>query len=302
MNKELEKVIVITGPTGSGKTEFSLKLAMDINGEIINCDASQMKKDLNIGTAKLDLNKTSVKHHLIDFLEADENYSIRDFQVKGRDIITDIINRGKVPIIVGGTGLYINALLYDYDLNDEERDPEFEKKYQDLDNHSLHVMLENLDKDLANQIHENNRRRVLRVLEKLYQDKVPLKTNKILYNAKIFCLDVDRSVLYERINSRVLKMLENGWIEECQNLKRNNFNLEKIKDIGYPEVFKYLDNIITKEEMIDKIQQKTRNYAKRQITWFKNKLDCDWIKLDYNCINKTYEELLEKSINFIKWS
>lgn len=302
MNKELEKVIVITGPTGSGKTEFSLKLAMDINGEIINCDASQMKKDLNIGTAKLDLSKTSVKHHLIDFLEADKNYSIRDFQVKGRDIITDIIKRGKVPIIVGGTGLYINALLYDYDLNDEERDPEFEKKYQDLDNHSLHVMLENLDKDLANQIHENNRRRVLRALEKLSQDKVPPKTNKILYNAKIFCLDVDRSVLYERINSRVLKMLENGWIEECQNLKRSNFNLEKIKDIGYPEVFKYLDNIITKEEMIDKIQQKTRNYAKRQITWFKNKLDCDWIKLDYNCINKTYEEMLEKSINFIKWS
>lgn len=302
MNKELEKVIVITGPTGSGKTEFSLKLAMDINGEIINCDASQMKKDLNIGTAKLDLSKTQVKHHLIDFLEADENYSIRDFQVKGRDIITDIIKRGKVPIIVGGTGLYINALLYDYDLNDEERNPEFEKKYKDVDNHSLHVMLENLDKDLANQIHENNRRRVLRALEKTYQDKVPLKTNKILYNAKIFCLDVDRSVLYERINSRVLKMLENGWIEECQNLKRSNFNLEKIKDIGYPEVFKYLDNIITKEEMIDKIQQKTRNYAKRQITWFKNKLDCDWIKLDYNCINKTYEELLEKSIDFIKWS
>lgn len=301
MNKELEKVIVITGPTGSGKTEFSLKLAMDINGEIINCDASQMKKDLNIGTAKLDLSKTQVKHHLIDFLKVDENYSIRDFQVKGRDIITDIIKRGKVPIIVGGTGLYINALLYDYDLNDEERNPEFEKKYKDVDNHSLHILLENLDKDLANQIHENNRRRVLRALEKLYQDKVPLKTNKILYNAKIFCLDVDRSVLYERINSRVLKMLENGWIEECQNLKRSNFNLEKIKDIGYPEVFKYLDNIITKEEMIDKIQQKTRNYAKRQITWFKNKLDCDWIKLDYNCINKTYEEMLEKSIDFIKW-
>lgn len=300
MDKGLEKIIVITGPTGSGKTEFSLMLAKDINGEIINCDASQMKKALNIGTAKLDLNTTQVKHHLIDFLEADENYSIRDFQVKGRKIITDIIKRGKVPIIVGGTGLYINALIYDYDLNDEERDPEFEKKYQNFDNHSLHILLENLDKDIANQIHENNRRRVLRALEKAYQDKKTTKTNKVLYDAKIFCLDVDRNVLYERINLRVLKMLENGWIEECQNLKKSNFNLEKIKDIGYPEVFKYLDNLITKEVMISIIQQKTRNYAKRQITWFKNKLDCDWIKLDYNSVDKTYKELLEKSINFIE--
>lgn len=300
MDKGLEKIIVITGPTGSGKTEFSLMLAKDINGEIINCDASQMKKALNIGTAKLDLNTTQVKHHLIDFLEADENYSIRDFQVKGRKIITDIIKRGKVPIIVGGTGLYINALIYDYDLNDEERDPEFEKKYQNFDNHSLHILLENLDKDIANQIHENNRRRVLRTLEKAYQDKKTTKTNKVLYDTKIFCLDVDRNVLYKRINLRVLKMLENGWIEECQNLKKSNFNLEKIKDIGYPEVFKYLDNLITKEEMISIIQQKTRNYAKRQITWFKNKLDCDWIKLDYNSVDKTYKELLEKSINFIE--
>ena len=126
-----KKVIVITGPTGSGKTDISLKIAEIINGEIINSDASQFKKDLNIGTAKLDLTKTNIKHHLIDFLDADKNYSIKDFQENGRKIIDDIISRGKTPMVVGGTGLYINALLYDYNLTDDERDPNFEIKYQD---------------------------------------------------------------------------------------------------------------------------------------------------------------------------
>lgn len=297
------KVIVITGPTASGKTEISLKLAQAINGEIINCDASQMKKDLNIGTAKLDLSQTNVKHYLIDFLKADENYSIKDFQTNARKIISEINSSSekKIPIIVGGTGLYINALLYDYDLNDVGRNPDFEEKYKNIDNHSLHLLLEELNKDLANEIHENNRRRVLRALEKCmsFENTSNKKNTNMVYDVKIFCLCPERSELYNRINMRVEKMLENGWVDECRMLSNSSYDIEKIKDIGYPEIFQFLANEISENDMIEKIKQKTRNYAKRQITWFKNKLNCEWVELDYNNPDEAYECIYKKVIGFI---
>ena len=258
-----KKVIVITGPTGSGKTDISLKIAEIINGEIINSDASQFKKDLNIGTAKLDLTKTNIKHHLIDFLDADKNYSIKDFQENGRKIIDDIISRGKTPMVVGGTGLYINALLYDYNLTDDERDPNFEIKYQDVNNHDLHEMLKDLDNESYQNIHENNRRRVLRALEKALSEKEKtLEKHELLYDALILSLNTDREILYSRINKRVELMFDAGWIDECLLLKKNeNIDITKIKDIGYPEVFSYLDGKLEKEEMYDIIKQKTRNVS-----------------------------------------
>ena len=297
-----KKVIVITGPTGSGKTDISLKIAEIINGEIINSDASQFKKDLNIGTAKLDLTKTNIKHHLIDFLDADKNYSIKDFQENGRKIIDDIISRGKTPMVVGGTGLYINALLYDYNLTDDERDPNFEIKYQDVNNHDLHEMLKDLDNESYQNIHENNRRRVLRALEKALSEKEKsLEKHELLYDALILSLNTDREILYSRINKRVELMFDAGWIDECLLLKKNeNIDITKIKDIGYPEVFSYLDGQIEKEEMYDIIKQKTRNYAKRQITWFKNKLNCTWIDMDYNNPYKTLETVKEIVIEFLE--
>lgn len=297
-----KKVIVITGPTGSGKTDISLKIAEIINGEIINSDASQFKKDLNIGTAKLDLTKTNIKHHLIDFLDADKNYSIKDFQENGRKIIDDIISRGKTPMVVGGTGLYINALLYDYNLTDDERDPNFEIKYQDVNNHDLHEMLKDLDNESYQNIHENNRRRVLRALEKALGEKEKtLEKHELLYDALILSLNTDREILYSRINKRVELMFDAGWIDECLLLKKNeNIDITKIKDIGYPEVFSYLDGKLEKEEMYDIIKQKTRNYAKRQITWFKNKLNCTWIDMDYNNPYKTLETVKEIVIEFLE--
>ena len=296
-----KKVIVITGPTGSGKTDISLKVAKLINAEIINCDASQLKKDLNIGTAKLDLSSTDVVHHLIDFLPADANYSIKDFQEKGRFLIEDITSRGKVAMVVGGTGLYINALLYDYDLTSTERNPEFEKKYQDLDNHSLHEILKEYDVDSYNLIHENNRRRVLRALEKaLEKQEESNEKHELLYDALIFSLNTDRELLYSRINKRVEIMFDNGWIEECISLKEKDIDITKIKDIGYPEVFQYLDGNLEKEEMLNTIKQKTRNYAKRQITWFKNKLNCVWIDMNYNNLDITLDEVMDKINNFFK--
>lgn len=297
-----KKVIVITGPTGSGKTDISLKIAEMINGEIINSDASQFKKDLNIGTAKLDLSTTNIKHHLIDFLNADQNYSIKDFQENGRKLIDDIISRGKTPMIVGGTGLYINALLYDYNLTDDERDPEFEKKYQDVNNHDLHEMLKDLNTEAYENIHENNRRRVLRALEKALVDKKEnVEKHELLYDALILSLNADREILYSRINKRVDIMFNAGWIDECIILKNNkNIDITKIKDIGYPEVFLYLDGKLQKEEMYDIIKQKTRNYAKRQITWFKNKLNCIWIDMDYDNPQHTFDKVEEIVTNFME--
>lgn len=300
---EKSKVIVIAGPTGSGKTEFSLMLAKDVDGEIINCDASQMKKDLNIGTAKIDLTKTNIKHYLIDFLAADENYSIRDFQTKAREVISTINSSKKVPIIVGGTGLYINALLYNYNLNDTGRDPDFEKKYNDISNHELHLLLEKENKELAKEIHENNRRRVLRALEKCQSNSNEVhfeKNTDMLYNAKIFCLCPKRCDLYERINLRVEKMLDAGWIDECKKLQASNYDISKIKDIGYHEIFEFLNGNLSENDMKEIIKQKTRNYAKRQITWFKNKLKCQWVEVDYNDISSAYKVIYEESKKFLE--
>lgn len=295
-----KKVIVITGPTGSGKTDISLEVAKLINAEIINCDASQFKKDLNIGTAKLDLSSTDVVHHLIDFLPADSNYSIKDFQEKGRELIDDITSRGKVAMVVGGTGLYINALIYDYDLTSTERNPDFEKQYENLDNHSLHELLKDLDFQSYNTIHENNRRRVLRALEKAtFEKDESNEKHEMLYDSLIFSLNTDRELLYSRINKRVEIMFENGWIEECISLKEKGIDISKIKDIGYPEVFQYLDGNLEKEEMFDIIKQKTRNYAKRQITWFKNKLNCVWIDMNYDNLNETLNEVMNNIKDFL---
>jgi len=288
------KVVVITGPTGVGKTELSLKLCKLFNGEIINADASQFKKDLNIGTAKIDLKNTSIKHHLVDIIDCDQFYSISDFQNEGRKIIKDIHLRNKIPFLVGGSGLYINSLLFDYNLDSPKHSTNDENYYEQYSNEQLHDILKEVDYDASLKIHLNNRRRVIRAIELAKSgNKISENNygNMSLYDHLIICLNTDREVLYNRINTRVIQMLNHGWLEECKKIMNSTYDISRIKDIGYQEIFSFLRNEITKNEMIEIISKKTRNYAKRQLTWMRNKMNCIFIDIDYENIDNTLEQI-----------
>ena len=278
----MNKVIVITGPTAVGKTSFSLAVAKFLKTEIINCDASQFRKGLNIGTAKINLEETDVVHHLIDFLDTEAEFSIKDFQFLAREKISTLHNRGLIPILVGGSGLYINAVLGDYDFSLPGRDFEFENKYQDYDNEKLHNVLSELDLEAALKIHPNNRRRVLRAIAAALSGKKiseNLKGKKLLYDALTICLLADRKLLYKRIDERVTEMIASGWLEEVKTLKRRGVDFQKVKDIGYRELAEYIDTGGSLPDVLEDIRRQTRNYAKRQITWFKNKMDCNYISV-----------------------
>ena len=288
----IDKIIVITGPTAIGKTLISLEIAKLYDGEIINADASQFKRELNIGTAKIDLSKTNTIHHLIDTISPIDNFNVSDYQKEGRKLISDIKKRGHTPIIVGGSGLYINSLLYDYKFDSKKRD--LNSTLNDLSNEELMDRLMELDSDSAKSIPLNNRKRLLRALEvAMSGNKIStnLDGNKLLYDAVIICLYADRAILYNRINQRVDKMLEDGLISECEGLINKGYDLEKIGDIGYKEVALYLKGELSYDDMVNIIKQRTRNFAKRQMTWFRNKLNPVFIEMDYNDINKVLSEI-----------
>ena len=299
----MEKVIVITGPTAVGKTDISIELVKLFNGEIINCDASQFRKRLDIGTAKIDLSKVEVVHHLIDIIEPTESFSIKDYQVLARNKIDELLTKNVLPFLVGGSGLYINSVLGDYRLENSGRNPDFSNQYKNFSNEDLHKLLESLDYESSVKIHHNNRRRVLRALESsILGDKISEKQegNNYRYDSLIICLICERERLYERINKRVDIMLDNGWLEEVISLRNEGIDLNSIKDIGYKELNQYLNNEFTLDETKEIIKQKTRNYAKRQITWFKNKMPCHFIEVDYNNILKTITKtkfLIEDFLN-----
>ena len=270
------KVYVIAGPTGSGKTELSIKLAKRINGCVINADASQFRRDLNIGTAKItSAEMDGIDHYMIDIIDPITNFSIYDFQEMGRKILNRELEKRNV-IVVGGSGLYINALLFDYDLSTKKRDFD-NHQYDEYTNEELYDLLDKLNHELALKTHPNNRNRVERYLEIAKSDSEPKKEPVLLYDATIYCIDRERSELYDRINRRVLKMMDEGWIDEVKGLREKGIDLNKIKEIGYKEIGEYLDGLMTQDELIEKISQKTRNYAKRQMTWFRHKIDCKFI-------------------------
>lgn len=279
------KVIVLTGPTGVGKTEISLKLAAMFHGEIINADASQVRRKLNIGTAKIDVNTTNIKHHLLDFLDVTENFSIFDYQNMARKQIAELFKNEKVPFLVGGSGLYLNAVLYDYDLSASSRNEEFAQQFAHVSDDDLHKQLQEVDPLAACKIPRNNRRRVLRALEIAMSETKKISTNitknSPIYDCLLICFNTERSKLYERINNRVEAMFAAGWIKECQDLIADGIELSQIKDIGYQEIGKYLQGVLTLEKTKAMIKQKTRNYAKRQLTWFRNKMECQFITIDY---------------------
>ena len=288
MNKP--KVIVICGPTASGKTALSIKLAQKINGEIISCDSMQIYKDMNIGTAKVTENEMQgIKHYMIDFVSPDMRYSVADYKADAEKAIDAIINKGKTPIIVGGTGLYVDSLIYGIEYPeikfDENYRKELEKEVEEKGLEKLYNKAQKIDEQAMQKISPNDKKRIIRVLEIYHatgknktEQEIESRKKEVKYDYRVFAINMDREKLYERINIRVDKMIENGLIEEVENLQRKyNHFPTAMQGLGYKEVVEYLQNETTKDEMIEKIKQESRRYAKRQLTWFRKNKQTIWI-------------------------
>lgn len=300
----MKKVIVITGPTGVGKTKFSIELAKELNTEIINGDAYQIYKYMNIGTAKAtEIEKQDIPHHLMDFLDPLESFSICDYQKLVRDKIEEFHNKKMIPIITGGSGLYIDSVLYDYRFTEDARNIEDEKKYDHLSNDELHNILKTLNQESAEKIHPNNRKRVLRAIELAESgtnnEDRNQKHNK-MYDFLLIFLNDDREVLYERINNRVDEMIANGLLEEVKSLYPDKLSNQAVKAIGYQEIYDYLDNKISLEEAINLIKQHSRNYAKRQMTWYRNRENVQEVFININNLEETKNKLINIVNEFVK--
>lgn len=291
------KVLVVIGPTSVGKTKMGVELAKRLNGEVISGDSMQIYKGMDIGTAKVTTDEMEgIAHHCIDILNPADTYSVKDFQDTVRSLIDDISSRGKIPIIVGGTGLYIKAALYDYTFNETEDNHEsFRKKYQNYDNITLYQHLVSIDEKSAKELHPNNRQRVLRAIEIFEQtgqrksDMISSQQHICLYDAYFIGLTLERSLLYERINQRVDIMKENGLEEEVRELYHQGIRrtCQSMKAIGYKEWFDYFDGFISKEEVFENIKKHSRQYAKRQYTWFKNQFHVHWYEVNIQDFDET---------------
>ena len=291
----MNKVIVITGPTAVGKTKLSIELAKRYNGEIINADAFQVYKGLDIGSAKVtEEEKEDIPHHLFDIKEVDEEYTIYHYQKDCRKLIKEVQGRGKTPILVGGTGLYIKAALYDYKLTEEKET----NTYDNLTDEELYNKLLELDKNIV--IDKNNRRRLIRALNYYKENNKSINTNttnKLLYDAIFIGLTTDRRILYDKINNRVDIMIKEGLLNEVKVFYDKNIRTKPLLNaIGYREIYSYFDGNISLEEAIDKIKQNSRHYAKRQYTFFNHQLPVLWFETDYSNLNNT----VEKVINYIE--
>lgn len=286
------KVIVIVGPTASGKTALSIELAKKINGEIISCDSMQIYKKMNIGSAKPTIEEMQgIKHYMIDIVEPDERFSVAEYKKRAEQAIEEILLKEKVPIVVGGTGLYADSLIYGIEYPDIEFDELFRKKLEQQASteeglEELYNRAKKIDSKAIEKISKNDKKRIIRILE-IYHSTGKTKTeieiesrkNEVKYDYKVYAIDMDRQILYERINKRVDLMIENGLIDEVKNLLKEYKNFPTaMQGLGYKEVVEYLDGKMTKEEMIDKIKQETRRYAKRQLTWFRKNKNTIWIK------------------------
>jgi tRNA dimethylallyltransferase len=285
---EKEKLVVIIGPTAVGKTKLSIEIAKQYNGEIISGDSMQIYKGMDIGTAKIKPEEMEgIKHHLIDIRSPEEDFSAAEFQKIVREKIKDITNRNKLPIIVGGTGLYIQAAIFDYHFSDAPTDPGFRQKLEkraELEgNQVLHDELAEIDPQSTIEIHPNNVRRVIRALEIYHctgRTKEEIKQNQspeLLFDTALIGLTMDREALYDRINKRVDIMIDEGLVNEVTNLYNNGLkDCQSIQAIGYKEIYEYLDGHVTLAEAIEQLKQNSRRYAKRQLTWFRNKMDVKW--------------------------
>ena len=278
----MQKVLVIVGPTAVGKTDFGIECASLFNGEIISGDSIQIYRGLNIGSAKPSEDELKkAKHYLIDIKEADGSYSVKQFQELGRECIEKISEQGKLPIIVGGTGLYIKACLYDYVFFDEDEE---DYQYPDLSNEELYELLRQKDPEALEKIHVNNRKRLIRALniyEKHNRGISEIKKrqeHKPVYDCLIIGLTLDKDTLYQRINQRVDRMMKEGLIEEIDGLleKGISFENQSMQGIGYKEFKAYYDKEKTLNECVEEVKINSRHFAKRQYTFFKNQLNVNW--------------------------
>ena len=309
-------LVILTGPTAVGKTKASIGLAKAIGGEIISADSMQVYKQMDIGSAKIKPSEMDgIPHYLVDILEPDEEFHVVLFQQMAKQAIQKIYEKGKIPILVGGTGFYIQAVLYDIDFSENEKDTsyreELEKLAQTKGAEYLHDRLREVDEKSAQDIHANNVKRVIRALEYFHQTGEKISEHneeqrkKVSpYNFSYFVLNDERAHLYERINLRVDQMINEGLVREVQSLKEKGYTRDMVsmQGLGYKEMLDYLDHKCSLEEAVEIIKRDTRHFAKRQITWFKRESDVTWIdkkEYDYNeerILKAMLQELKERGI------
>lgn len=302
--QQKQKVIVICGPTASGKTALGVELAKKINGEVVSCDSMQIYKDMTIGTAKpVEEEMQGIKHYLIDFVSPDERYSVANFKKDAKIAIKEILEKGKTPIVVGGTGLYIDSLIYEIEYNDIKLDEEYRKKLETIAQkeglEKLYDKAKKIDPDAIEKISPNDQKRIIRILE-IYHTTGKTKTEQeaesrkeVEYDYRVFAINWEREKLYERINKRVDIMMNQGLVEEVENIrKKYNKFPTAMQGLGYKEVVDYLDGKYSKEEMIEKIKMETRRYAKRQMTWFRKNKQTIWLD-GQNDIQNNIDIILE---------
>lgn len=296
-----KKILAIVGPTGIGKTSLSIRLAKLFDGEIISCDSMQVYKQMNIGTAKVtEREKEGIPHYLLDEQEYDEPYNVMIFQTKCRDAIQTIQNKNKLPILCGGTGLYLKAALYDYEFEEEQEDTEYTAYLHSLSNEQLVELLKQKDEKALEKIHPNNRKRVIRALQIAHSGKNKTQReeeqcHEPLYDIFFLGLDIDRDILHERINKRVDLMFKEGLVKEVEELFSDpqTWGYTSFQGIGYKEFKEYFEHARTLEEVKDKIKVHSRQYAKRQYTWFKNQMKVHWFdREDEEQIVKSVKEWL----------
>lgn len=309
--EEKKPLIVLTGPTAVGKTELSVKLARRIGGEILSADSMQVYRHMDIGSAKIRKEEMEgIPHHLIDILNPDEEFNVTVFQHLAKKSLEEIFRAGHIPIVAGGTGFYIQALLYDVVFEPEEENPDIRKKLERLATEKgaayLHGLLREVDPDSAQAIHENNRKRVIRALEFYEQNKYPIslhnkqqRERQSAYLSCYFVLNDDRQKLYTRIDQRVEGMLDKGLLDEVQRLRAMGYHkgMISMQGLGYKELLGYLDGELSLDEAVRLIKRDSRHFAKRQLTWFRRERDVIWInKQEFSYDDDRILSFMEKKI------
>lgn len=304
-------MVILTGPTAVGKTALSIRLAKAIGGEIISADSMQVYQKMNIGTAKIKTDEMEgIPHYLVDVLDPAEEFHVARFQKMAKEALQNIYGKGKIPLVVGGTGFYIQSLLYDIDFEEEEQDMEYRemlwKMSREEGNEALHRMLSQKDPVSAQKIHPNNVKRVIRALEFYRLNGYPISEHnekesqkESPYQFAYFVLNQDRKKLYERIDQRVDLMMEAGLLKEVQDLKEEGYgkSLVSMQGIGYKEIYEYLEGSLTLDQAVDLIKKDTRHFAKRQLTWFGREKDVIMIQKEQF---ETEEEILQHMLEILK--
>jgi tRNA dimethylallyltransferase len=305
----MKDLFILGGPTAVGKTEISIKLAQRLNGEIISADSMQIYKSMDVGSAKISEEEMrGVPHHMVDIIEPSEEFSVAEFKERAENTIKEITNKNKLPMLVGGTGFYINSLIYNYSFADTNKDEEYRvyltKLAESEGKECVHKLLKDIDEESYNKLYPNDLKRVIRALEVYKVSGKPMSEFKaeqnildIPYNVYYFVLNMDRQRLYSRINSRVDIMMKNNLIDEVIKLKEMGYNadMQSMKGIGYKEVLYYLNGEISLNEAVEMIKQGSRNYAKRQLTWFRKDPRVNWVnKEDFTNEDEIVEFIVSK--------